>query len=65
MTPWISWSRHQKDPVWDAAVEAWAAQVMAIAKEAVQDAKEVLEEKSINYTLVELGEELEVYCNRG
>jgi hypothetical protein len=38
---------------------------MAIAKEAVQDAKEVLEEKSINYTLVELGEELEVYCNRG
>jgi hypothetical protein len=31
---------------------------MASAKQAVQDAKEVLEVKSINYTLVELGEEL-------
>jgi hypothetical protein len=33
----------------DAATEAWAAQV---CEEAVQNAKEVLEEKSTNYTLM-------------
>jgi hypothetical protein len=49
----------------DAAVEAWAAQVIAIGQEAVQDTKEVFKEKSLNYTLVKLGEELQVYRNRG
>ncbi len=42
----------------DTAAEAWAAQV---CEEAVQNTKEVFEEKRTNYTLVELDDELQAY----
>jgi hypothetical protein len=49
----------------DSALETWVAQVRTIAKDAVWVAKKVLKDQSTNYTVAEIDDKLQVYCDRG